>query len=754
MSNNNNKKEESANKAQVTPPPPNNNDKTTKALKVTTRYLEIKNFKNIGVKDQKENSERLYLNNSFSSDKLGGLVLIIGENNTGKSNLLKALGCFSDQLDEFKKNCTPNYLGFSKAITSLKLCVEEKISRDKDNAHEANLIIENDSVSFSLTPETEQLKSIGLMALNSLDPESAVREDFTNKLNRTNNEESLLKICNGILRIKEGLSELKTQFKTQLKQDLNKITDTLAQYLEDATIKKLRALVEKIGDENTTLKGMQESLGKFKQLANGGVKAYNEDHNNHRYNYRKINFPNYPTIDLGEPVSSSSYVDYEKIEDIFKDYPLEEPEEIQSFLHSKLAQVIYYKPTKSFGSKDLMIAPDNLTQSEFFNLLFRATDPNAFEEIKEAYEKAKNQSEGFLNQAARRYEKLINEKISKHFNQMYFQDKNENLWYEFDFKLDGQKVSLSLFKRNKKDELEEVLELDYQSEGFRWYFDLFFNLLCSPHLKPNSIVIMDEGGSNLSVPTRIEYRNFLKKLGKERGITFVVSTHDPFLVDVDHLDELKILSLDEYLRNVSIDHFSSVSLKDSDSLKRIKKALGVEKRHLFKSKSVFVEGISDYNYLSAFKLLYEKEKKTSLNMVFLPINGLGSDNLKGPDKPKMKEILKTLIEEEPNAMLLVDNDERGQACEELNKELGSKLIFFKLNQCDDSFKDFKNIEDLFSKNDAIKLDLKNKYSGSHTAYTSALKNDLLFNPNLVEKTTKDNFYKLLEKLNEELNKHH
>ncbi|WP_259458512.1 hypothetical protein [Helicobacter pylori] len=30
------------------------------------------------------------------------------------------------------------------------------------------------------------------------------------------------------------------------------------------------------------------------------------------------------------------------------------------------------------------------------------------------------------------------------------------------------------------------------------------------------------------------------------------------------------------------------------------------------------------------------------------------------------------------------------------------------------------------------MDLKNKSSRSHTAYTSALKNDLLLNPNLVE----------------------
>ncbi|MFP6066694.1 hypothetical protein ACLF9N_01485 [Helicobacter pylori] len=30
------------------------------------------------------------------------------------------------------------------------------------------------------------------------------------------------------------------------------------------------------------------------------------------------------------------------------------------------------------------------------------------------------------------------------------------------------------------------------------------------------------------------------------------------------------------------------------------------------------------------------------------------------------------------------------------------------------------------------MDLKNKSSRSHTAYTNALKNDLLLNPNLVE----------------------
>ncbi|WP_227624815.1 hypothetical protein [Helicobacter pylori] len=42
------------------------------------------------------------------------------------------------------------------------------------------------------------------------------------------------------------------------------------------------------------------------------------------------------------------------------------------------------------------------------------------------------------------------------------------------------------------------------------------------------------------------------------------------------------------------------------------------------------------------------------------------------------------------------------------------------------------------------MDLKNKSFRSHTVYTSALKNDLLLNPDLVEVETKKIFYKLLE----------
>ncbi|WP_195741860.1 hypothetical protein [Helicobacter pylori] len=78
-------------------------------------------------------------------------------------------------------------------------------------------------------------------------------------------------------------------------------------------------------------------------------------------------------------------MDYENMESVLKDYPLEKYADVKHFLHSKLGQVFYYKPTKSFEAEDLMTTPDDLTQSEFFELLFNAIDQNAFKEIKEAY---------------------------------------------------------------------------------------------------------------------------------------------------------------------------------------------------------------------------------------------------------------------------------------------------------------------------------------------------------------------------------
>ena len=54
---------------------------------------------------------------------------------------------------------------------------------------------------------------------------------------------------------------------------------------------------------------------------------------------------------------------------------------------------------------------------------------------------------------------------------------------------------------------------------------------------------MDEPATNLHVRGQEELRKFLKEFAIKNGITFIIATHSPFLVDLDYLDEIRLISL-------------------------------------------------------------------------------------------------------------------------------------------------------------------------------------------------------------------
>ncbi|MGL2885146.1 AAA family ATPase [Helicobacter pylori] len=732
---------------------------------------------------------KLFLNHTFT-DELGGLIIIIGENNTGKSNLLKALGCFSEHVNEFKKNCTPNYVGYEESISSLKLST----LKDKKPQNEITLTIDSSSkITFDESiAKVDLLEGVCYKALNNdllseedkLSYEKAIEE--CRSLDPYRRESQLLDLYNGY---NKTISCIPNNIQNELPSQVISNMRDLCEALWEENVQNFRsgfcdnlktnfrsAWLEKMIQDltaKTTLEDKNEILKNFKEkLLPLAQKWLKDDYYNRRSLsdlklsqitiWRFINDDDFLKIESDEPtneleqvqlqkfVSNNQPAIYTSVDDLLNSEPIDVSK------ISRFPQVIYYDNKKRFKHKDLIVKPEELEKSVFFRAFFKAIGVN-LSSVKKSYSKASGNI-GYLTQLQDEIKEKVISKITNRFNRLYFQkDQNRKWSYLFDFRLDLHNISLSLFRKDSNKQ-KEVLHLDDQSDGFKWFFNLFFGLLFGNSLKKDAIVLMDEMGSNLSVPTRKECRKFLKKFGQRVGVTFVLVTHDPFLVDMNHLNELRVLRHDEEsLQSVSIRHFSSVDLYDNGALKTIKKFLGVSHKILNENdRLLFVEGISDYNYLSAFKLLYEQEKKTPLdmvflNIVFLPINGLGNDDLKESKKPQMKQILETLAEEESNTTLLVDGDTRGKACEELNKELGNKLNILKLNDCDDSFKNFKNIEDCFSQKDKIKLDLKNKSSRSHTAYTSALKNDLPLNPSLVEAETKENFYKLLKWLYLEMN---
>ena len=114
---------------------------------MSQRFLKIKNFKNIGITKEEEQWERLYLNNSLDKDKIGELIILIGENNVGKSNILDAINTISLTEKSKKsynfKNCKPYFKGYHDCLPKLKLVYKD----DENNSYDLELSInENGSV--------------------------------------------------------------------------------------------------------------------------------------------------------------------------------------------------------------------------------------------------------------------------------------------------------------------------------------------------------------------------------------------------------------------------------------------------------------------------------------------------------------------------------------------------------------------------------------------------------------------------------
>lgn len=257
---------------------------------------------------------------------------------------------------------------------------------------------------------------------------------------------------------------------------------------------------------------------------------------------------------------------------------------------------------------------------------------------------------------------------------------------------------------------------------------------------------MDEPAHNLSPKARKECAEFLRKYGEENGITFVIVTHDLFWIDSDFLNEVRIIKNreDKELKGVTIQNdFSRIQSSDTDTFLEIKRAFGVD-MHVFYPphvRLVFVEGITDYNYLSAFKLLLQKERNEKLDIVFLPICGLGKDS------NEKAIVLERLMGQCKDPILLVDSDEASKEIESIKQGKGyDKLNIIKLSDIDSNFKE---IESLFSKKDYEKYGLEKKSGGISSAFKKHIlwvKDDENTKDERLEKTTKDNFYKVLEHL--------
>ncbi len=401
---------------------------------------------------------------------------------------------------------------------------------------------------------------------------------------------------------------------------------------------------------------------------------------------------------------------------------------------------------------------NNVWQLEFFNdkssLLFKVNFTEILENIAEILEY--NMQLKIDSLITKEFNKLLAIAQDDHQDnyQLKIRVRHNNKFFR-DKKSTAYEIKLEIHDCRKSDNQKPII-LSQQSTGFQWAFNFMFGFLYNVgsnfSFNKNIIYVMDEPATHLSVPARKEFRKFLKEYAHKHNTTFVLATHDPFLVDTDHLDEIRIVEKKE--EGSAIENTFNYSLKNdanrnSDALDKIKRSLGVSQNVFHnpqKHRIIFVEGTTDYCYLSAFKLYFnEREfKNDPIPFTFLPISGLKKE----PNE--MKETIKKLCELDNNPIVLIDDDRKcdfdqnakSEQFKKANEEMPDPITILQLSSCDENF---KQIEDCFSTNDREKY-AKNK----RMELAMAFKARLLYSEkdDVVGEETKKNFLKLFEWIKE------
>jgi predicted ATP-dependent endonuclease of OLD family len=595
------------------------------------RYVKIKNFRNIG-----NNAYQKFELNAIpdSKNKLGGLVTLIGMNNTGKSNYLDALHVLETK--EITTNDEPFLRYEDDRDPTITLWLRDTDPKTK-TVTDYQYKVKKDHVYIDQFVDEKKVKSspqendVLTVDLN---------QNHLNLLNNMNKVDVCQTVYNHWVQQNRNRAIKKETF--PFSGDFAKYVEVISRVLhKKATHSDFKRLVELM------------EIPSFGHIAQ-----------------RHYGFANTNTI--------KAFVEYLK-ENMSGDERHPVMEEVEKKYGFQLVpNIIKYDDSLTFN-KDDMVSPANeasLENPDFFQTLFALLKKSKFEELETAYEKFHEYGNGihFLNNLQVRVNKDL-EKLSETFNKIYGYANDKQ--YRFTLKLESTTVYFIL------SENDTAVPFDSQSAGFKWFFNFFFNVFANEELENGDIVILDEPATNLHVSGQIELRKQIKRFGIENGITFVLSTHSPFLIDVDHLDELRIVAKQDNYSFIE-NKFSVSDDRLIDALTPIQSSLTIG-RHVISDPDktlIFVEGITDYNYLVAFKeyLGYE-------SLSFLPVQGIKDTS----------KVFKSLINSFKNPVILVDSDFYGQKAKDTANN--HKHVGIEVRELSEFDSKFKFIEDLFSEAD-------------------------------------------------------
>lgn len=646
---------------------------------MNTRSIVFENFRNLGIDSHKANnlSNRLYLG-SIDDGHIGGLIILLGGNNDGKSNVLKGLKQFHD--NKLEKIDTPDFIGYEDKKP--KITLEYTIRQPTKILEIENIKSMQDNTQQSKKSKIFEGKTFGIVL------RSKVVEDYEHRQEdrEIGNSKDCRQYWQDILdssaiyilqrQDNDKLPELRLISKEynhicicSIKAD-NRITNSLSCVVVRYDFR--------YGIEQEIQKDMEYAIKldcKFQVILEDSKAPKNCDDASILRDFLKDEFEarTYnsndtkaisPSMPRKDSLQFSATLELANKDTQEACYTTNLPKDID-IIHECFGipfhpNIILYTES-ALKDSDLESNGEKLEESIFFKTLFKILEED-IQQIKNALKSTPRE-----RKSRERTLETKCEHINKRFNELYCLN---DAVYRFSIRLEENKIAFCMEKN------DEAIGLSQQSIGFQKFFNLFFNFLYDDAITKGDIVLIDEVDAHLSIPAQKELRKFLKEYGQKNGIIFIVSTHSPYMIDIAHLDEVRIIkslnSLDSNLKgSLVINDFSMRSYGDSDTLNDIKKALGGN-IDFDSDKVIFVEGIIDSNILNAYNTLYA-ENNDSIKLIFLPISGLGSKDSETESKElhfseEQRQKAHSLITLAKNMrihpILLVDNDKAGKAMKE------------------------------------------------------------------------------------------
>ena len=261
------------------------------------------------------------------------------------------------------------------------------------------------------------------------------------------------------------------------------------------------------------------------------------------------------------------------------------------------------------------------------------------------------------------------EKLNQHDNHQRMLDMNEasrtltellaKNWSQRDYNVKFQADNDQIMVFIEDDVQKAMVPLEDRSMGFQWFFSFDTRMLYETNgAFEKAVVLLDEPGLHLHASAQADLLRRMKDYSLSNQ--FIYTTHMPFMLDLDRLDNIRVCS-DDVIKGTTVTN--QLFGDDRRELLPLQAALGLylSQSPLFGEWNLVVEGVTDMWFLNCISHILKSSGRVGLNdrVVITP----------GNSASRATYVVTLLQFQGLKVMVLLDSDESGKtAAEELRNK--------------------------------------------------------------------------------------